>query len=185
MAEQTKTLPCKFVISLLERHWDSCWRGSLASHKEWPNVHTAARNPDESHKACHQMSSWLVCSPFLVGKTLHMCSKVMLTICTSVGNPHPSFLTNYISYAWTISILYPNFQACDTYIYILAYADVMTWTCWNTHKCWHRCACVHEMCMYMCTCIWTNIALRYSHKSIWVNTCNVNAHIYIYIYTCT
>ena len=27
-------------------------------------------------------------------------------------------------------------------------------------------------------------SLRYSHKRIWVHTCNVNAHIYIYIYTC-
>ena len=27
-------------------------------------------------------------------------------------------------------------------------------------------------------------SLKYSLKSIWVDTCNVNAHIYIYIYTC-
>ena len=30
----------------------------------------------------------------------------------------------------------------------------------------------------------TKYGFKYSHKSIWVDTCNVNGHIYIYINTC-
>ena len=63
---------------------------------------------------------------------------------------------------------------------IFAYVCVKTWTCWNTHECWHRYTCVHEICVCASVQMHMNkYSLRYSHKSIWVDTCNVNAHIYI------
>ena len=56
----------------------------------------------------------IVCFPLQVGKTLCMCSTVILT-CLHI-HWHPCLAISN-SHTWTISsILYPDFQACDTYM---------------------------------------------------------------------
>ena len=124
---------------------------------------------------CAYMLTFLLCTCLYgYGTCIRMC----IHTCTCLGTEILSHIHMKRTYTYTHGCVYP----C-VYVYI-SICICETWTCCKTYECWHRCLCVHEICVCIRAHAYEHIQLRYSHKSIWVDMCNVNAHIYIYIYTC-